>query len=115
MRRSVAAVALVALVFGVPGATLAKKKPQKRTVSATVGGKHITWTGRFVVMQNNGIPMIAATKIGATKTIGLGCPALTPGTSGPLPIGCDLTYFSARVDAHRRGATRDSIRTTPFR
>jgi hypothetical protein len=77
----------VALVFGVPGAALAKKKPQKRTVSATVGGKHVTWTGRFVqIHDDGGILTVIATKSFGTKTIGLGC-ALTP-----TPLGCNMNY-----------------------
>ena len=91
MRRSVAAVALVALVFGVPGATLAKKK-QKRTVSATVGGKHVTWTGGpFVrIHDDGGLLSVVATKAFGTKTIGVAC-VLTP-----TPMGCNMNYTARK-------------------
>lgn len=67
-----ALVALAGLLVGLPAATPAAAK--KRTISATVNGKHYRWSGRLVQVTYGPSGLIAvATKIGGTKTIGFGC------------------------------------------
>jgi len=84
-------VAVVAVLLGVPGATLAKR--QKRTVSATVAGKRVNWKGRLVIMHDTasaGLTIIA-TKRGASKTIGIGCGIIL---TGPMTTTeCSLNYM----------------------
>ena len=92
-KRLVAGVALVAFVFGLPGVTLARKP--KRIVSATIAGERVKWKGRLVLIHDttgSGLTVIA-TKIFATKTIGVGCGILLAGQTFPLTTtACSLSY-----------------------
>jgi hypothetical protein len=92
-KKRVARVALVAFVLGLPGLALAKK--QKRTVSATIAGKHITWKGRLVLIHDTteGFFTVIATKNFATKTIGVGCGLLLVAGQTVTPTGCSLNYM----------------------
>jgi hypothetical protein len=96
-KRVMVGVAVVAVLLGVPGATLAKR--QKRTVSATVGGKRVNWKGRLVIIRDTGAAglTVIATKRFATKTIGVGCGIIL---TGPVTTtACSLNYM---VRQHRQ-------------
>src|SRR5689334_21922367 len=101
--RALAALGLIALFLAMPPTTLAKR--QKRTVSATVGGKHVGWKGRFVIIHEtawSGLTVIA-TKAFATKTIGVGCGILLAGQTFPLETNaCSLNY-QTRKGRHIQG------------
>jgi len=85
-RRAVLGILLATLVVALPVASEAKKKPStKRVVEATVAGKHVKWSGRYLSFNYGASGLtIIGTKVRATKTIGVGCPILLDAVTYPV-------------------------------
>jgi hypothetical protein len=91
-KRAVAGAALAILAITLPATTEAKTP---HAVSATVSGKRVKWKGRLVrVTDSTSGFILVATKLYATKTIGVGCGILLAGQTFPLTMtmGCNMNY-----------------------
>lgn len=99
MWKNVAAgVVLATVVASLPSASEAKKAGKRRTVSATIEGKHVKWGGRLLSFtQNDSGFSIIGTKAGATKTIGVGCPVILSAQTYPVTVD---TYCSGQYAEH---------------
>ena len=96
-RSVVSALVMAMMVVGVP-AVCGAKTSKKRVVAATVAGKHVKWSGRYLSFtQNESGFIIVGTKVRAAKTIGIGCPVLLSAQTYPVTID---TYCSGQYAEH---------------